>query len=101
MSLALSAALSQTTSIYISRARFSFSLLLPPLKPSSDISSIFSVSYFCLPIRSLSFSLLLSLSPSLSQLIGAYELMNADRSRPDTMRSPIVMLLYLWLVVRV
>jgi len=32
----------------------------------------------------------LSLSPLPSRLIGAYALMNADRSRPDTMQSPII-----------
>lgn len=31
----------------------------------------------------------------LSLLIGAYALLNADQLRPDTMRSPIIRLLYM------
>lgn len=88
MSLALSAALRrQPTSIYISNLLHSISPL-----------SLFLCVLFLRPLSlSLSVSLLISLL--LSHLIGAYALMNADRLRPDTMCSPIIMLLYLWVVI--
>lgn len=106
MSLPLSAAQRrQKPSIYTSRARFSFTLLLSRLQLSPAISPLF-LSFphlFMFPLspsRSPLFpSLLFYLSPLPSQLIGAYALMNADRLRPDTMCTPIIMLLYLWLVI--
>lgn len=90
MSLALSAALRrQPTSIYISNLLHSISPL-----------SLFLCVLFLRPLSlSLSLSVSLLISLLLSHLIGAYALMNADRLRPDTMCSPIIMLLYLWVVI--
>lgn len=68
MSLALSAALTrQTTSIYISRARFSPSLLLSPLQPSPSFCLSFPLFMYPLSTaHSFSLSLFLSVILSLS-----------------------------------
>lgn len=85
---------------YLHRERQILSLLSlgplwhPPASAAVSLSFLCASSFF-----SHSPSLFCLSFPLLSQLIGAYALMNADRSRPDMTRSPIIMLLYLWLLI--